>query len=187
MKNHTLRLLAVMIAFPIVGSAEIVIDDFEANAGNWTVKGQGLQLQLTDSPAEVKEGKSAGKLIADYDKPYSSSAKFDLADTSGISPETGSLKFWLFGDGSGAKLQISFIAQDGGVFSIEKAIGWSGWEDVEVPLKKFTFNKFAGPAEGPSQNLDPAQIKTLMIGVYGGLKAGDAKHEFFIDSIRLLP
>jgi hypothetical protein len=26
-----------------------------------------------------------------------------------------------------------------------------------------------------------------MIGIYGGFKAGDATHEFFIDSIRLLP
>jgi len=187
MKKSAILLLAALLGHSTLGAAEIVIDDFESAKSNWIVKGQGLRLEPTDDPSEVKEGKAAGRLSIDYDQPFSSNVKCDLPDLTGVSASSGVLTFWLLGDGSGAKVQISFIAQDGGVFSVEKAVDWSGWEEVSIPLSQITFNQFAGADQSVSTTLDPSRLKSFTIGVYGALKAGEAKHQFVIDSIRLLP
>jgi Carbohydrate binding domain (family 11) len=183
-----LLLCFLVFLTPSIGRAgEIVIADFDANPGNWTTKGKGVKLETTGELSEVKEGKTAGKLIVDYDQPYSSNVKFELPDTANISRESGTLSFWLLGDGSGAKLQFSFVAQDDGIFSVEKTIDWTGWTEVVIPLRSIMFNKFAGASEGASQTIDPSKFMAFVINTYAGLKAGEAKHTYCIDGIHFKP
>lgn len=174
---------ALIFLASISARAGGVIVDFDHGKTDWTIKGEGVKIEVVTASEHVKEGSGAAKLELDYDAPYSSAISFPVPPETKAAKES-ELSFTLFGDASKASFQISLVASDGGVFSTTNAVDWDGWKTVGMPLKDFVFNKFAGAAATAAQEIDPAKIQWFRFEIYSGLQAGGAKHTFYLDSLK---
>jgi hypothetical protein len=180
------KLLLLVILLPAAAYG-IGIADFESGGPNWETKANGgAALNVTTDADHVKEGEAAGELAVDYASSASGAISFALPEDVEVTTE-GGITFWLFGDGSGSGLQFAVVAEDGGIFSKEQSIDWTGWEKVEIPVNSLAFNRFGGAPDEAARTLDPAAIRTFLISTYPSLKADEEAKTFYLDSIELNP
>jgi hypothetical protein len=177
-------LVLMWLPLSLFAEGTSLIEDFETGQ-NWTLKNvEALNLSVSEEIGEVKEGKASGKLEVQYSSPVSGAVHFPVPEKVG---EVHEISLWVRGDGGRCHLQFSLRTEDGGIFSVEKAIEGDEWTNFQIPLSAFQFNAFSGAPEDAGRSLDTKTIIEFQISSYQGLESDADRHTVFIDQIEFLP
>lgn len=176
--------LGLLLATKVFAADDIILADFE-DGKLPRVNETTFKVELATDPEQVKEGTAALKLDVDYSLDASGVAAWKVPQGGEISQETGNLSMWIKGEG---KLQFSFETADKGVFSVEKTLTGTEWQELVIPLSEFVFNKHSTttPADAATE-LNTSELKKLVLIVYRGIDPLATTTTFYIDSIKLVP
>ena len=186
MKTYLNTLSAVLFMIVAACAEPVMIADFEDNKPG-LVKGTALKAEIATEAEHVKEGGNANKLVLDYGSLTAGSISWKVEAGSDISQETGRLSLWIFGDGSEAKLQFNFEADDKGKFLVEKTIDWQGWQEFSIPLAEFKFTPNLTNFPDALPDWGTERMKRFFITIYHGINKQPGVSTLYVDAIQLIP